>query len=405
MKVVFDDPQFSFQFLRMLGGTAFGTADIGECLATASNIQEGDYESWHKAWLSTAERVHALAEACEAGGHVVSAREAYLRAGNYFRAAEFYLHGDPHDPRILELSGLSLCCFGRAARMSRPPILEVEIPYEGTSLPGHFYRVDETGVARPTLIAQTGFDGTIEELIGSALAATARGWNCLAFEGPGQGRVIREQGLPFRPDWEKPVGAVIDYACSRPEVDTSRLALLGISFGGYLAPRAAAFDHRVKACVANGGVFDFFENRIPPGMSREDMLEWINADPEGANREIQASMAADSGIRWAVENGMYTFGASTPADWFLMISVYHLRNVAEKITCPTLVIDSEHDQFFPGQARKLYDALVCPKDFLVFTAEEGAGEHCQIGAAYLSSERIMDWLEERLGGAGERIRG
>ncbi len=98
--------------------------------------------------------------------------------------------------------------------------------------------------------------------------AVERGYNCLLFEGPGQGEMIREQKIPFRYDWEKVVGPVIDFAEDLPQVDTDRIALMGISFGGYFAPRAAAFDDRIKVCIANGGIYDFYQNvlgKCPPG--------------------------------------------------------------------------------------------------------------------------------------------
>ena len=114
MKAVFDDPQFSFQMLRLMGSASVGQAEVGECLAAAYRIEEGDFQSWHDEWLKTARRVHSYADESLAGEHRVSAGEAYLRASNYYRAAEFYLHGDPSDPRIKELSDKSVSCFDKA---------------------------------------------------------------------------------------------------------------------------------------------------------------------------------------------------------------------------------------------------------------------------------------------------
>lgn len=239
MKVVFQDPTFSSQLLRTIGATYYKGADIGECLSTAYRIKEGDFESWYTEWLKTAKRVHKYADDCLAGNHKVSAREAYLRASNYYRAAEFLLIS-PEDPRIQTTWGSSKECFSNAGKLFSPPIESIEIPYEGTTLPGHFYRLNEnsnndtaTPPPRPTLIAHGGFDSTLEELYTFAAApALERGYNCLTFEGPGQGGVIRKQKIPFRYDWEKVVTPVIDYALTKDrDIDPNNIALMGISMG------------------------------------------------------------------------------------------------------------------------------------------------------------------------------
>jgi hypothetical protein len=138
MKIIFDDRQFSFQLLRVLGDSVNGAADIGECLSTAYRIKEGDFESWHSEWLKTAERVHEVADDNLAQGHYVSARESYHRASNYYWAATFYLHGNPSDPRIQELSRLRRECFSQVAQLNAPPIEMLEIPMKAQHCPPTF---------------------------------------------------------------------------------------------------------------------------------------------------------------------------------------------------------------------------------------------------------------------------
>jgi hypothetical protein len=317
-----------------------------------------------------------------------------LRASNYYRSAEFFLHTDPDDPRIIETWKNSRDCFLEFAALSDGLIKPVEIPFEGTTLPGYFCLVDDSPIMRPLLIIQTGFDGTAEELyIQIAGAALKRGFNCLIFEGPGQGRVIREQYIPFRPNWETVVTPVVDFALEHPEVDAEQMALMGISFGGYLAPRAMAFEHRIKICIANGGIYDFHARVIqnmPPGF--DQMLDDESAAGE-IDTQIYENIKNDPSLRWSISNGMWTFGADTPSEWMRMTRPYNLREYADKIKCRMLVVDSENDKDLPGQARQLYDALNCPKEFMLFTAEEGAGEHCQVGGYMISNERILNWLE------------
>ncbi|HEY0198417.1 MAG TPA: alpha/beta hydrolase, partial [Rhodanobacter sp.] len=194
MKVAFKDESFAFEFVRNLGFAYYGGSDIGEMMAAAARIKEGDFESWFMEWDKLARRILSRADASLDAGHLESAREGYLRASTYFRTAEFYLHGDPADPRILSESRASQKAYAKAAKLTGPTWEPVEIPYEGTTLPGYFYKVDNSGQPRPTLIFHGGFDSSLEELFYfGAAAAVRRGYNCLTFDGPGQGAPIREQ--------------------------------------------------------------------------------------------------------------------------------------------------------------------------------------------------------------------
>jgi alpha-beta hydrolase superfamily lysophospholipase len=391
----FQDPAFSFQSVRALGYAVSGGADIGEVLHTVHRITEGDDESWHQEWVQTAQARETVAEQFLAAGHNESARQEFLRAAAYYRTAEFFLHTNTNDPRIVSTSKDGRDCFHKAAALSPTPIRPVEIPFEDTTLPGTLCLVDESGAKRPLLIVHSGFDGTAEELyFSTAFFALQRGYNVLLFEGPGQGRVLREQGIPFRPNWESVVTPVVDFALTLPDVDPDQVVLMGLSFGGYLAPRAAAFEHRLRACIANGGVFDFHEvARLSP--EDEAALE----SPEGCqaiDAAMEARMKTDPAFRWSIANGLFTFHAATPSDWLKMTRAYSLKEVARQITCPVLVCDSAGDRNMAGQAKELYAALTCPKTFLLFTQEEGAEEHCQMGAIHVSTERIFNWLDDTL---------
>jgi len=392
----FQDPALSFESVRALGYAVSGGADIGEVFHTVHRITEGDDESWFKEWNQTAQAREAVAKEFRAKGHNESARQELLRASAYYRCAEFYLHTNTNDPRIVSVSKTGRDCFHRAAALSPTPIRPVEIPFEDTTLPGYLCLVDDSGTKRPLLIVHSGFDGTAEELyFSTAFFALQRGYNVLLFEGPGQGRVIREQGIPFRPNWETVVTPVVDFALTLPETDPDRIALMGISFGGYLAPRAAAFEKRLAACIANGGVFDF--HRVA-GLSPDE--EEALGSPEGCqamNEAIQSQVPTNTNLRWFFSNGQFTFHADSSADWLKMTRAYTLTNVADHITCPILVCDSESDTQMAGQAQALYDTVTnAPKTFLLFTKAEGAEEHCQMGAIHVSTERIFNWLDDTL---------
>jgi hypothetical protein len=160
MHLVFKDRTFSFELLRTIGYAPYGRADLGECFATASQIREGDFESWYEHWSKKAGRVHALAVSALQQRKRVSAREAYLRASNYYRTAEFFLHGNPHNPRILATWGNSRTTFRQAIKLLGTAVEQVLIPYEGTFLPRYYYRPDASHQPRPTLIVHGGYDST-----------------------------------------------------------------------------------------------------------------------------------------------------------------------------------------------------------------------------------------------------
>ena len=373
-------------------------------MSTANNIKEGDFESWYTEWNKTANRIQKYADECDSMKHTVSACQAYMRSSSYYRAAEFFLHENPQDSRILESWQSSVDTFLKAARMFTHHFQEIEIPYEGTTIPGYFYKPSKeiTGkndVNRPTFIIHTGFDGTQEELYSQAvLAALQRGYNCLTFEGPGQGRVIRKQKIPFRYDWEKVVTPVIDYALNNLEgINPNKLALMGISLGGYLAARVAAFETRLTACVLNDGVYDLSESFVGP--YRKTPLESImtsnNADL--INVAASVTMAMNTSVRWACTHGMWAFGVNTPFELLQKFLDYNLKGIAEKIKCPILVMEAERDENFPGQPKMVYDSLKSnSKKYLKFTEEEGAANHCHIAALSLANQRILDWLDETM---------
>lgn len=404
MNIGIKNEQLAFQALRMLSEVSSGQADVNEVMDTAQKIKSGNYQSWYEEWSKTADRVRKFADNFLTDGHTISAAETYLRASNYYRAAGFY-HGvlivegcdSETRSRLEQLDSLALDCFSKVIQYGSTSIGPVEIPYEGTMLPGHFYRVADHYQEAPTVIMITGYDGTKEELYGYALEALKRGMNCLAFEGPGQGEMIRKRGIPFRPDWENVVTPVIDYLIETLKICPEKIVIWGESMGGYLAPRAACFDHRIAACVANSGVYDFMGCHAPGGMSRDTFFAKVaGASDHKINAIMKIPMLSIPQLDWAIKHGMYVLGAKSIKDFLMKSKEYYLDGIAQKIKCPTFVTDSEHEKNFPGQAKKLYKSLVCPKDYLLFTKEQGAAEHCQQGAKIYACDCIFNWIEDQL---------
>ena len=149
-----------------------------------------------------------------------------------------------------------------------------------------------------------------------AAAALERGYNCLTFEGPGQGTVVRKQKLPFRPDWEKVVSSVIDFVVSseRREVDPQRIALVGYSMGGYLAPRAAAFEDRIAACIADDGVISIYDAWIDQLQSIHEHIE--NRNGAVVNAVVNTIMNFDIGTKWKITHSMSVFGVNSSLELY-----------------------------------------------------------------------------------------
>lgn len=390
---VFQDESYSFQLLRALSGTVNEAADIGECLLTAQAIEENNDESWHEEWLKLARRVEKLAETYYLEEHKESARTAYLRASNYYRTAEFYLHCHKNDPRIVQTWAKGRNCFKKSVALGPFSINDVRIPFESTTLPGYF--CISSDLMKPLLIIQTGFDGTAEELYYQVgRQALLRGYHVLLFEGPGQGEMIREKGIPFRPDWEKVISAVIDFALTKPHIDPERIGLMGISFGGYLVPRALAFEKRVKAAIVNGGIYDFHQVCMKKGLNDKDLDDTVLC--KEIDEAIINASKNEASLRWACGNGMYTFQAQSPTDWLKKTRPYHLKNIIQNIQTPILILDSDEDEIMADQSQIFYEHLTCPKTFIEFKSQEGASLHCQIGAYALSNEQSFNWLDQTL---------
>jgi len=398
MKRIFDDFTLQYELIRTMGHVAFDGADIGECLETAGKIDESDRESWYWEWRKTAELNKRNADDCLNNGNIVSARTAYLRASNYYRTAEFFLRDKNELETAIETARMSSYSFEKACKLFQPEYKRIQIPFEKSYLPGYYFKANYTNVKKPTIIAMTGYDGTAEELyFNIGAAGIARGYNVLTFDGPGQGMALREQKLPFRPDWEKVVTQVVDYLIEKEEVDADRIAMIGYSMGGYLVARAAAFEHRIVACIANSGIYSFFDGIMGEKAHSPEFLRML--DKENAqefNAGIRQMTKGNLSTWWKIQNGLFTFQIKTPQELMNAYRAYTLEDCVNNISCPVLICDSQEEHFLGNQAHILFDKLKCKKEFMYFTKEEGASLHCQCGAEKLSGNRILDWLDNLL---------
>jgi len=257
MRPFFKDDDFNFMTENALGATYHQAADVGEVLSTVERIRNGDARSWVDEWTATADRLAAEAGANADPGRSRSAARQFLRVSLYYSLASSAADGTGDPSLFGTLWQKHRAAWDRFADLTEPRAERLAIPYEGTALPGYFFRAAGPDGPRRTLVFNNGSDGPVTVAWVEGIAdALERGWNAMTFDGPGQNAALVRQGLPFRPDWEKVITPVVDYLLARPDVDGGKIALLGTSQAGYWVPRAVAFEHRVAAAVADPGVVD-----------------------------------------------------------------------------------------------------------------------------------------------------
>ncbi len=400
MPLLSSNPMWEDFGQRALLWAPVGGADFGECLTTVQAIgDDGSAEDWYREWTATADRIAGIGDNCATRGHRTSAYDAYLRASSYYRVSYFPLFGSPVDPRLV--AGFDRCtkAFQRAAELASFPLEPVEIETEDGSMPGYFARPDDSDEPRPTIVQTNGYDSNVTEMFFStASAALRRGYNCLGFDGPGQGRSLVHDGKQLRPDWERVVPSVIDYVIEQPAVDKERIVLLGWSMGGYLAPRAAAFVHRVAALVADPGQWDQRDSIVKTlPISDEDKARFPYINPAALDpMEGWLRQQAPPMLRWRLlQRGRWVNGADSLFDYFVKMLDYELSPVASQISCPTLITQAEGDPIAVGAAQ-LYNAVQTEKVLVQFRGSEGAGGHCETMARSLYHQRVFDWLDEVL---------
>jgi pimeloyl-ACP methyl ester carboxylesterase len=393
VRLILDDPDLDYQVQRSVAKADFGMANPGECLWIASQVSADDLDSWHRAFSEFAAGLRKRAEAAREDGHRVSARALYVRASEYYRNAFFFLRADLDDQRLKNAYTSSRDCFAAAASLHDHPLESVELAIDSARCGGYLALPAGDGPF-PLVLAPGGYDSTAEELYPTMLAGVSRGYGVLAFDGPGQGGTLYEQRVPMRPDWEAVIPPVVDAMLERSEIDPKRIALLGRSFGGYLAPRAASGEPRLAALIADPGQYDLgagLSERMP-----KQLFDRLDDDSDEAREAFQSLVASEHGRRLFGPR-MAVHGAKTVQEYCRMIRDYTMSGRAESIRCPTLVCDNETDAISTGQGQQLYDELRCPKDFVRFTAGEGAEGHCEGMAAVVFYERAFDWLDSTLG--------
>lgn len=224
------------------------------------------------------------------------------------------------------------------------------------------------------------------------IGSLERGWNVITYEGPGQASVRRYQNLGFIVEWEEVVTPVV-------EVDPSAIALVGLSFGGFLAPRASAFEHRLVATLALDGLYEFgslFLKQFPQALTTTFNSENKTASDNTVN-SYRESPAASTQFRWIVDQGTWAFNTTSPYDWMTQLQAYTLVDVVDKIRGPIFAADSATGTFFTGEGAVLASNLGNRSTYYEFDVASGVG-HAGIAGCVTQNQVAFDWLDRVING-------
>jgi dienelactone hydrolase len=373
-----------------LGNMKYGGAEIGEIYKVASRIIERDPMSWGKEWTAEGARVEALATRLLEQGHKISARSAFLRAFTYYRTAHiFYGPGETQAEMTRTFESLQ-SCFKQFGELADTPIEMIKVPYkkgtkyENKAMRGYSFLVSDDGKKRPTVIFLQGAESMSEDVyFWTATAGTQRGYNVLTADMPGD-LVTRIYDPDFILDdpCDTALHALVDYALSQSEVDAEKLAVIGVSMGGYKAGRIAQLDSQVKAVVANAPMLN--AGKVLEGMKRTPKLG------KGA-RDYATRFCWQYGVN--IEEGTPKENVNKLVD-----EVWGSFQVdPTKITCPFLDLYGENELGEEGarQAKEFYKLLGSKVKVLrTTTEEEGAEAHCQLNNFGLQHQISYDFLDE-----------
>lgn len=361
--------QLDFQINRVL---TYGSeaCDMQEVILAMKDVK--DLKTWFWTWNDMALKAEI--------------EKRYLHAAYYFRMAEFYL--SEKDEYKNMLYDLSIRNFRRVIEKDKG-VSEVFVPYQNAEMKVLVFTPENP---IDTIVMFGGYDSFIEEFYLAVKDVVKKGYKVILFEGPGQGLSLKK-GIHFDHRWELPLAAVLDYF--RLEAAT----LVGISWGGYFALRAAAYEKRVSRAVAYDVLYnglDFMLKQFP--FAFKIIFITLFTLKQGAiiNYMMRWLMRKKLAIDWALTHGMYITGTDSPYNYFKKLKKHSLKKITSKITAHILLLAGHNDHYIPLKhyhllMKKLINARSLQGK--IFSKEEGGEQHCQIGNHSLAINQIVSWIE------------
>lgn len=356
-------------------GAAIGEVDeVCRALRPVAGCRDGvAAEKWYESWTRMGERLERLARADDDRGYAVSACRKWLRAAIYYFLAE--RHISRNSPRRVQTYLRGLKAFRRHVELSDVPVEFVEVPYGDSALPALFIPALGTTEKPPCMIHFNGLDFTKEFVyLHQGFDLRRRGVSLLICDHPGVGEALRLRNLTASPETEVPAAACLDYLEQRDDVDPDRIGIMALSMGGYYAPRAAAFEKRLKCCVVWGAIWD------------------LEACLLNCTREGTESVSFDDQLAWV-------FGIAEHDQLWEVIKRFNLEGIAEQIECPLLIVHGENDRQAPlWTAQRTYERAVnsARRELKIFTFDEGGAEHCSLDNSSICVDYMHDWIADVL---------
>jgi pimeloyl-ACP methyl ester carboxylesterase len=371
------DVSMNFQMNRWFSWVG-EPAMLDEMRSVAPSI--ANYVDWKREFL-------VLAENAAGQGHV-------LRAGFYFRATDFFMHTDDPDRRNARAQFLS----AMRSVYGLDQLGRHEVPYaaDGTSgvLPAYRFTPSRS---KGTIVFFGGFDSYIEELTSAFFFLRDAGYEVIAFEGPGQGGALNDAGLHMTPEWHQPVKAILDY------FKLDHVTLAGLSMGGCLVMRAAAFEPRVDRVVAYDVYPDALDTTLrqvkPVQRGLLKVLLKLRAAPV-VNAVARRAARKSPIAQWGIEAGMHVTGSASPYGYFQSTKAYVTADVSALIKQDVLLLAGREDHLVPmAHFYRQIGTLTNARSITarLFTTGESAASHCQVGNYGLAFRTIVNWLDEMQG--------
>ncbi|MDC7952554.1 alpha/beta fold hydrolase [Liquorilactobacillus mali] len=370
-KTYINDEQFNFQINRFME-PYYNNPEIQTTIETAVD-QIKDQESWYEVW----NKLGIVAEEEDKNG----------LASAYYQLADFFL--PENDVRKKGTYVAFKRTFYNSIDTSN--IEFDDVPYEGKALP--IAKISHSQATK-TLLFHGGFDSYLEEIIRLSLnegLANLKDYNLILFEGPGQGKALKD-GIPMTYKWEKPVSTILNY------YHLDHADLMGMSLGGFLAMRAAAFETRIEKVIAFDvyyNMLDSFTMKLPE--QALSVIEKIDNPVIAAeiNHKLAWATTKNVDLDFKIRKGNEIMGTKQASDLIKEVKHYTLEGIEDKITQDVLLLAGDHDMYVPTptldhEAELLVGANSITKQ--MFNKESGGERHCQVGNKSVAFAKVIEFL-------------